>query len=43
MDFGDNAEGILPREELVGREIFRVNDRTELSCKVFARKHEAST
>jgi len=28
VDFGDNAEGILPREELVGREIFRVNDRT---------------
>ena len=28
VDFGDNAEGILPREALVGREIFRVNDRT---------------
>ena len=28
VDFRDNAEGILPREELVGREIFRVNDRT---------------
>ena len=28
VDFGDNAEGILPREELDGREIFRVNDRT---------------
>ena len=28
VDFGDNAEGLLPREELVGREIFRVNDRT---------------
>ena len=28
VDFGDNAEGILPREELVGREIFRVNDST---------------
>ncbi len=28
VDFGDNAEGMLPREELVGREIFRVNDRT---------------
>ena len=28
VDFGDIAEGILPREELVGREIFRVNDRT---------------
>ena len=28
VDFGDNAEGLLLREELVGREIFRVNDRT---------------
>jgi N utilization substance protein A len=28
IDFGDNAEGMLPREELVGREIFRINDRT---------------
>jgi N utilization substance protein A len=28
VDFGDNAEGLLPREELVGREIFRINDRT---------------
>jgi N utilization substance protein A len=27
MDLGNNAEGMLPREELVGREIFRVNDR----------------
>ena len=27
VDFGDNAEGLLPREELVGREVFRVNDR----------------
>ncbi len=27
IDFGNNAEGILPREELVGREVFRVNDR----------------
>ncbi|PCK08765.1 MAG: transcription termination/antitermination protein NusA [Alteromonadaceae bacterium] len=24
---GNNAEGILPREELVGREVFRMNDR----------------
>ncbi len=28
VDFGDNAEGLLPREQLVGREIFRINDRT---------------
>ena len=28
IDFGDNAEGMLPREDLVGREIFRINDRT---------------
>ena len=27
IDLGNNAEGILPREELVGREVFRVNDR----------------
>ncbi|MDM3871293.1 transcription termination factor NusA [Porticoccus sp. W117] len=27
VDLGNNAEGLLPREELVGREIFRVNDR----------------
>jgi len=27
VDFGGNAEGLLPREELVGREVFRVNDR----------------
>ena len=33
VDFGDNAEGILPREELVGREIFRVNDRTRAILK----------
>jgi len=30
VDFGDNAEGLLPREELVGREIFRINDRTRV-------------
>ena len=28
IDFGENAEGMLPGEELVGREIFRINDRT---------------
>ena len=27
IDLGNNAEGLLPREELVGREVFRVNDR----------------
>ncbi len=27
VDLGSNAEGLLPREELVGREVFRVNDR----------------
>ncbi len=27
VDLGGNAEGLLPREELVGREIFRMNDR----------------
>lgn len=27
IDLGGNAEGLLPREELVGREVFRMNDR----------------
>ena len=27
IDLGNNAEGLLPRENLVGREIFRINDR----------------
>lgn len=27
VDLGNNAEGLLPREELVGREIFRIGDR----------------
>jgi len=27
VDLGANAEGLLPREELVGREVFRLNDR----------------
>jgi len=27
VDLGSNAEGLLPREELVGREVFRLNDR----------------
>ena len=27
VDLGNNAEGVMPREQLVGREIFRNNDR----------------
>jgi len=27
VDLGNNAEGLLPREQLVGRETFRINDR----------------
>jgi len=27
VDLGQNAEGYMPREELIGRETFRVNDR----------------
>ncbi|WP_075187664.1 transcription termination factor NusA [Teredinibacter haidensis] len=27
VDLGNNAEGLLPREELIGREVFRMNDR----------------
>lgn len=27
VDLGGNAEGLLPRDQLVGREIFRMNDR----------------
>jgi N utilization substance protein A len=27
VDLGNNAEAIMPREELVGREVFRINDR----------------
>jgi N utilization substance protein A len=38
VDMGNNAEGLLPREQLVGRETFRVNDRvrailTEVSAE----------
>ncbi|MFK8051026.1 MAG: transcription termination factor NusA [Halioglobus sp.] len=38
VDLGNNAEGLLPREQLVGRETFRVNDRvrailTEISTE----------
>ena len=27
VDLGSNAEGLLSREELIGREVFRINDR----------------
>lgn len=27
VDLGNNAEAVMPREELVGREVFRINDR----------------
>lgn len=27
VDLGNNAEGLLPRDQLIGRETFRVNDR----------------
>src|SRR5690606_9175705 len=27
VDFGNNAEGLLPRENLIPRETFRINDR----------------
>ena len=27
VDLGNNAEGIMPRDELIGREVFRNNDR----------------
>lgn len=27
VDLGGNAEGLLPRDELIGREVFRLNDR----------------
>lgn len=27
VDLGNNAEGLLPRDQLVGRETFRINDR----------------
>src|SRR5210317_2618458 len=38
VDLGNNAEGLLPRDQLVGRETFRVNDRvrailTEISTE----------
>ncbi len=33
VDLGNNAEGVLPREQLVGREIFRMNDRVRAVLK----------
>ncbi len=33
VDLGNNAEGLLPRGELVGRETFRVNDRVRAILK----------
>ncbi|MBB3048086.1 N utilization substance protein A [Litorivivens lipolytica] len=33
VDLGNNAEGLLPREELVGREVFRINDRVRAVLK----------
>lgn len=36
VDLGSNAEAILPRENLIGREIFRVNDRVRALLKEIA-------
>jgi len=33
VDLGNNTEGLLPREELVGREVFRINDRVRAVLK----------
>jgi N utilization substance protein A len=33
VDLGSNAEGVMPREELVGREVFRVGDRVRAVLK----------
>src|SRR5690606_12146021 len=33
VDLGGNAEGVMPREELVGREVFRVGDRVRCVLK----------
>jgi transcription termination/antitermination protein NusA len=33
VDLGNNAEGLLPREELVGREVFRMGDRARAILK----------
>lgn len=33
VDLGNNAEGLLPRDQLVGRETFRINDRVRAVLK----------
>ncbi len=33
VDLGNNAEAVMPREELVGREVFRINDRVRAILK----------
>ena len=33
VDLGNNAEAVMPRENLVGREIFRINDRVRALLK----------
>ncbi|GAB2189290.1 transcription termination factor NusA [Sessilibacter sp. MAH2] len=33
IDLGNNAEGLMPRDQLVGREIFRVGDRVRAILK----------
>lgn len=33
VDLGNNAEGLLPRDQLVGRETFRINDRVRAILK----------
>ncbi|MDX9874683.1 MAG: transcription termination factor NusA [Spongiibacteraceae bacterium] len=33
VDLGNNAEAVMPREELVGREVFRVGDRVRAILK----------
>lgn len=33
VDLGNNAEGLLPREELVGREVFRMGERARAILK----------
>lgn len=34
VDLGNNSEAILPREELIGREVFRTNDRVRAVLSV---------
>jgi N utilization substance protein A len=33
VDLGNNAEALMPRDELVGREVFRINDRVRAVLK----------